>query len=127
MSIPSTAMPEKFNASPSWASDLETQKSKLPMLAEVNDGLPDRVVPCPGPAARHPQPGLMNLPGTANKEEGQARAWETPRRFPDPRYLRMSRGRMKILHPERCICAVIMKREKLNAKIWGNIDMATQI
>lgn len=59
VSIRSVAMPEKFYASPTWAGYLETQRSQLPVLSEVEDGLSDRVVRFLGS-----NPGSMQLQGT---------------------------------------------------------------
>ena len=58
VSIPSIAMPGKFYASPTWAGYLETQRSKLLVLSEVDDGFSDRVVRFLGS-----NPGSMQLQG----------------------------------------------------------------
>lgn len=52
-------MPEKFYVSPTWAGYLETQRGKLPVLPEVDDGLSDRVMRFLGS-----NPGSMQLQGT---------------------------------------------------------------
>ncbi|KAE8371845.1 beta-lactamase-like protein [Aspergillus bertholletiae] len=52
-------MPEGFYSSPFWASYLETQRSKLPVLPEVDDGLSGCVVRFLGC-----NPGSMQLQGT---------------------------------------------------------------
>ncbi|KAL4997539.1 beta-lactamase-like protein [Aspergillus recurvatus] len=61
ISIPSplTTMPGGFYSSPFWAGYLETQRSKLPVLPDIDDGLSDCVVRILGY-----NPGSMQLQGT---------------------------------------------------------------